>query len=110
MAILTTFEKYPITTMVDDPDKNDSEGALFQMYRQAWLPRMLETPVLVNTTEAGLVLIEYHPNTAKFRVAVTASSIINVIPGRPFHVLVANFAENPTNFLHHMLVAVTRRL
>lgn len=66
---------------------------------------MSETRVLVNTKADGIILIEYHPKTTKSRVALTASGIINVVPGCPFHVLV-NFAEKPTHLPKYMRVAV----
>lgn len=43
---------------------------------------------------------------AKTRVAVTASGVMDVIPGRPFQILIAYFSERLTHLPKHMLVAI----
>lgn len=67
---------------------------------------MMETPVLFNNTTAWLMLIESHKNIAKYRVAVGGSGIMDVVPARQFHVLVANFSEKSDHLLKNMLVSV----
>lgn len=71
----------------------DTKWALLLVARQTWLPSMSETPVLMNNTTDGIILIDYHPKISKSRVAVTVSGITNVVRGHKFHVLVANVAE-----------------
>lgn len=91
--------------MLPETDKEESEGDLLQVARETWILPMSETPVL-NMTEAGLMLIESHPNTYKARVAVNTSGIMDVSPGCPFHLLVENFAEKSAHLPKQMLVTV----
>lgn len=48
MMILKKLDNNAITTMAEEVNKDDSDGALFQVYWQAWIIPMLETLVLEN--------------------------------------------------------------
>lgn len=67
---------------------------------------MSETPVLFNITAASLMMIESHQNIAKYRLTLTAFGIMDVVPGSPFHELVANFGEKRAQMPKRMLVEV----
>lgn len=60
----------------------------------------------MQTTSVGLILIDSHPNITKTRVKVSLYGIIEVVPGPPFYLLVANFAERRAHLPKHMLVAI----
>lgn len=105
VAILPTFGNDPIATILDDEEEEDSDGALFRVARQEWLPTMSDSTFLLNTIESGLMLIESHMNISKSRVAVTASVTIDVVPGRPFQVFVANFSDSSAHLPKHILFA-----
>lgn len=57
-----TFDKYYIMKIVDEGDKEDSDRALLLVSRNIWLWKMPKKPVLVNTTAAGLMLMESRNN------------------------------------------------
>lgn len=61
--------------------------------RQVALKEIHETLVLVSTQAAGLIEIIPHENVAKTHACVTAKGIVDVYPGRPFYITIANFGN-----------------
>lgn len=106
VTIMTSFENDTIYTIVFEDEVNDSDGAFSRVARHVWLRLVSETLFLVHTTYEGFMHIESHPNIVKPRVAVTESGILNVVPGRPLHLVVAYFAERLAHYPKHMLATV----
>lgn len=106
VSILTSFNNKSVSIFPDEENEEDPVGALFRVAKQVWFLEMYETQELVHSTSADLLLIESHPKVAKPRVAVTASGIMEVIPGSPIYLLLANFLERSALLPKKGLVAV----
>lgn len=74
--------------------------------RQKTLPPMSETPVHVDTIGAVLIRLTSHVRLIIKRVAIVAQEIMQVIPGRPFVIIILNLSRKPMHLPNSMYGAL----
>lgn len=67
---------------------------------------MTEEPLLVRTSENGRVTSETKTRTMHKRLPLVARSGLDINPGRPFSVTLANFQKTPVHISKMMIVAI----
>lgn len=65
---------------------------------------MCETPVLVSTQAAGLIKVILREKVAKSHARMTAKGIMDIYPGRSFHITVTNFGKIDVHLPKHQNV------
>lgn len=63
-----------------------------------------EYPVIVTTPAAGLITSDPHLNIAESRTALCAKGLMEVVPNKPFHVLIGNISARPIQIRKQMCV------
>ena len=65
---------------------------------------MSETQVLVRSDQSGLCFLQNHPKLAQKHISLMANGVMDIVPGRPFRVLISNFSDKPLRFHKNTVV------
>lgn len=71
------------------------ENYLCSVVHQVMRPAYLQAAVLVSRCRVGFMTIEIHRNVVGRRCSITARGLMDILPGRPFFVHIANLTAKP---------------
>lgn len=86
-------------------DDEEEEFFLCRVSRPITIPADTQAAVSVSSQGAGLMLVETHMHLAKRRCSMAARGIMEIFPGKPFFLYVANLSGKPVHLPKHMIVA-----
>ena len=76
-----------------------------RLVRGTVLPPMTQTEVDVQTAESGLVFLQGHHRMLDRHLALAANGVMDVVPSRPFRILMSNFSTHPVRLPKNTVVA-----
>ena len=70
------------------------------------IPAMSEDQVLARSDQSELCFLQNHPKLARKHNSLMANGVMDIVPGRPFRVLISNFSDKRLRFHKNTVVGL----
>ena len=85
-----------------------TEDNRVRVAKAKWLLPWSQTPVTVNCSTPGLIVITPYDKPLERRLCLAARGVYDNTPGRPFQIMVANLSNSPTHLPKRMNIALAQ--
>ena len=70
------------------------------------IPPMTQATVQVQSAKAGLCFLQNHPRVITKRLSLMANGVMDIVPKRPFTVIISNFSSNSVTLPRNMVIGL----